>query len=830
MLAICLFILNVAKAEENNKKDLFGEKFENRIIVDLSGAWKWSSDRGESDSWEVKNIPSGNKELQVMWFAKTIKIDKKLSENKSWHLFFAGVSENIEVYINGQYLGKWLAGMAPLWVNIPEKFIEGDNVEFEFKVEPVNGHALRASEFALGAAKIYSGLLRQVYFIGTEKTWISKININSDYNITKNNAKINYEIDISSAVSNKSQEDNDLSLELMVLEGENQIFSKRKRIGKISANHKQIKFSLNITDPRLWSPKSPNEYKLRLKLSGNDNDTLSGVTDSYERSFAIKKLVESEDGYKLNGKDLFIKAVDYVDDGSDLNSSQMRERIESDVKLIKRLGANAIRFKFTPPHPQMARLCDEYGLLMFIDFPSPSMPQSIYSSSEISVRLENLSKMYFDYYGNASSFAAWGLSNWPNTAFESLGGGENYYRILDIKGIESGENDWDFESGMLIVEINDKLMSIEKIKENLEKINANNLLTLDFSSHGNSENNNGFSDILSIDYRAHRFRNLYYLSRTLDYYGVFVNAFNDYNLQYPLLIGGSEDLFTSRSGLVSTDRQTNLAFNTVQSIFNSSKEPLLNSGNSQGRINYAFTVIGISIILILMFLLNRLRRFREYFIRCLLRPYNFYSDIRDQRLISVFQSLVLVLFISLTIGIYLAELFYYNRDNIESQRFLVFSIQNIDILANVFSLIWQPVFFMTLIASIVLLLIFMISIILKIFSFWIRSKIFIQDTLTIVAWSGMPLIFLLPMALLIGKLIQGTPQFNLIFVIIFFAFSLWFFFRLLKATSVVFDVSGWKVKFLGIGLSLAFAMFPLSYLQIHYSVVDYFQYYFLYWF
>ena len=820
----------MTKAEENNKKILFGEKFENRIIVDLSEAWKQSSDRGENDSWEVKNIPSGNSKPQVMWFAKTIKIDKKLSQNKSWHLFFAGVSENIEIYINGQYLGKWLAGMAPLWVNIPEKFIEGDNVEFEFKIESINGQALRARGFALGASKIHSGLLRSAYFIGTEKTWISKININSDYNISKNNAKIDYKVDISSAVSNKSQEVSDLSLELMVFDGENQIFSKRKQIGKISANHKQIKFSLNILNPRLWSPKSPNEYKLKLKLSGNNRDTLSSEHDSYERSFAIKKLIESENGYKLNGKDLFIKAVDYVDDGSGLNRSQKQKRIETDIKLIKRLGANAVRFKFTPPHPQMAHLCDEYGLLMFIDFPSPSMPESIYLGSEVSVRLENLSKMYFDYYGNASSFAAWGLSNWPNTAFESLAGGENYYRILDIKGLESGEKDWDIESGMLIVEINDKLMSIEKIKENLEKINTNNLLTLDFSSHGDSENNNGFSDILSIDYRAHRFRNLYYLARTLNYSGVFVNSFNDYNLQYPLLIGGAEDLFTSRSGLVSKDRQTNLAFKTVQSIFNSSKEPLLNSGNSKSRINYVFTVIGISIILILIFLLNRLRRFREYFIRCLLRPYNFYSDIRDQRLISVFQSLILALFISLTIGIYIAELFYYNRDNIESQRFLVFSIQNIDILANVFSLIWQPVFFMTLITSIVLLLIFIVSILLKMFSFWIRSKIFIQDTLTIVAWSGMPLIFLLPMALLIGKLIQGTPQFNLIFIIIFIAFLLWFFFRLLKATSVVFDVSGWKVKFLGIGISIAFAMFPLSYLQIHYSVVDYFQYYFRYWF
>ncbi len=812
-------------AVENDKHSLFGEKFAKRIIIDLSGDWKYSPDK---TNWRSVKVPSGQDEDGELWHRKTIKIDKKLVKNKSWHLFFGGLSENIEIYINGQYLGKWLGGMAPFWVSIPRKFLEGDNVELEFKITGKSGLAMRSDEFSLGASKINSGLLRSLFFIGTANTWVSKININSDYDVLKKQALVNFEIDVANQVNKQITNQGKLSLELSVYDGENRIFTKIKKIGKISANHKIIKYSLNMSKPRLWSASAPNEYKLSLRIL-DGSDTLSALIDSYDKSFGIKKLAETGSGYELNGKNIFIKAVDYIEGFGDQNKSLTRKQIEKDVRMIKSLGANAVRFKFTPPHPLMARLCSEYGLLMFIDLPTASMPKSIYSRDEVSVRLENLSKMYFDYYGGESSFAAWGISWWPNLAKKSLAHGQNYYKILDIKGIQSGISDWDLNNGMTIVEINDKLMSIEDIKQSLEKINSNSPIALDFSSHGDSENNNGFSDNLSIDYRAHRFRNLYYLSKTQNFSGVFVNAFNDYKLQYPLLIGGAEDLFLSSSGLVSIDREINLAYKTVQSIFNSTKEPLLNSGNTIADINYIFTVIGIGIVLIMMFLFNRLRRFREYFIRSLLRPHNFYSDIRDQRLISLYQSLLLALFVSLTLGIYIAELFYYNRDNIETQRFMVFGIQNIEILVNLFSLIWQEVLFMILISATALILFFVMSAMLKVFSFWVRSRIFIQDTMTIIAWSSLPLIFLLPIALFMGKMIQNAPWVNMFFILILLFFLLWFFLRLLRATAVVFDVSAWKVKFLGLGVSLLIVLFPLSYLQIHYSVVDYFKYYVTYW-
>ena len=75
-------------------------------------------------------------------------------------------------------------------------------------------------------------------------------------------------------------------------------------------------------------------------------------------------------------------------------------------------------------------------------------------------------------------------------------------------------------------------------------------------------------------------------------------------------------------------------------------------------------IIGILIILIFAVVYNLFRRFRENVSRSLMRPYNFFADVRDQRMLSIFQTSMVGFIGSLAAALLFANLLYFWRMNI----------------------------------------------------------------------------------------------------------------------------------------------------------------------
>ncbi len=112
-----------------------------------------------------------------------------------------------------------------------------------------------------------------------------------------------------------------------------------------------------------WSPEDPYLYTLVVSLKDKDGAVLD--TESQRIGF---KRVEIRDGVvKLNGARLLVRGVNRHEFAPDTGRTVSRERMEEELRLMKRLNINAVRTCHYPDMDLWYDLCDEYGILVMCE-------------------------------------------------------------------------------------------------------------------------------------------------------------------------------------------------------------------------------------------------------------------------------------------------------------------------------------------------------------------------------------------------------------------------------------------------------------------------------
>jgi len=146
----------------------------------------------------------------------------------------------------------------------------------------------------------------------------------------------------------------------------------------------------------------------------------------------------------------------------------------------------------------------------------------------------------------------------------------------------------------------------------------------------------------------------------------------DYHGEYSSLIAGynRENLF--HIGLCGEDRtDTRLALKVISAKLHNAEKVTIPIGSKKDDSPMVFILFGIAFAIFLGGLVNSGRKFREDSSRALLRPYNFFADVRDQRLISVLQTNILAFLVSAVSGLLISNLLYYFRENLLFERSLL---------------------------------------------------------------------------------------------------------------------------------------------------------------
>lgn len=120
---------------------------------------------------------------------------------------------------------------------------------------------------------------------------------------------------------------------------------------------------MNIADPQLWSPETPYLYDVKLSLEA-DGKTL----DVQHQKLGVRTVkFSAEGGFQLNGVTRKIKGVCLHHDLGPLGAAVNKAAIIRQIRIMKDMGADAIRTSHNMPSTMQMEVCDSMGMMVMAE-------------------------------------------------------------------------------------------------------------------------------------------------------------------------------------------------------------------------------------------------------------------------------------------------------------------------------------------------------------------------------------------------------------------------------------------------------------------------------
>ena len=125
----------------------------------------------------------------------------------------------------------------------------------------------------------------------------------------------------------------------------------------------EIKTTLKVTNPQLWSPESPYLYQVKLtRYEGKK------VADVQTLKTGIRTISVSKDnGFQLNGITRKIKGVCLHHDLGPLGAAENKAALIRQIKMMKEMGCDAIRTAHNMPSTMQMEICDSLGMMVMAE-------------------------------------------------------------------------------------------------------------------------------------------------------------------------------------------------------------------------------------------------------------------------------------------------------------------------------------------------------------------------------------------------------------------------------------------------------------------------------
>lgn len=305
--------------------------------------------------WSVKGVLSpslascqGYLAGGIGWYRKSLNIPKSKSGEKVY-LYFEGVYNRSEVFINGHSLGKRPNGFISFAYDATAFVKYGEDNIIALRVD----HSQNAdSRWYTG-----SGIYRNVWLVYANPIHIAQWGVYAYPEVKNANGILNIEVDLENSTASAAK----LTVvnELVGPQGKVEVKSSQKlEVG--AKGSKKLIAQLNVTKPKLWDLENPTLYQLHTTILKDGKIIDQSTTQTGFRSFSF----DANKGFALNGKWMKMKGVCLHHDAGVLGSAVPNEVLKSRLQTLKEIGVNAIRTSHNPQSPDFYKLCDELGLLV----------------------------------------------------------------------------------------------------------------------------------------------------------------------------------------------------------------------------------------------------------------------------------------------------------------------------------------------------------------------------------------------------------------------------------------------------------------------------------
>lgn len=311
--------------------------------VDLPHDWSVKGQLSPTLASATGYLPGG-----IAWYRKTLTIPSERAEEKVY-LYFEGVYNRSEVYINGHLLGKRPNGYLSFMYDATPYVNYGE----------ANVIAVRVDHSQSADSRWYtgSGIYRNVWMVYANPTHIAQWGVFVyPQVVNKKQAVMRVEVELENSTNEKGKYT--VTNELLLA---NKVVAKNSKALLVNAGStSKLQSELKVSNPKLWSIDEPNLYQLKTTVYHNGKQIDQTFTTTGIRTLSF----DSNKGFALNGEWMKVKGVCLHHDAGVLGSAVPREVWKRRLMTLKEVGCNAIRTSHNPQAPDLYELCDELGLLV----------------------------------------------------------------------------------------------------------------------------------------------------------------------------------------------------------------------------------------------------------------------------------------------------------------------------------------------------------------------------------------------------------------------------------------------------------------------------------
>ena len=294
----------------------------------------------------------------IRWYRKTLELSQD-DAGKQIYLDIDGAMSYASVWCNGQYVGGWPYGYASFRLDLTPYIRAGQKNVLAIRLDNPDD----TSRWYPG-----SGIYRNVWLVKTSPVHVEQWGtFVRNQQVDSENAVMEMGVNI----ENHAGEDVQVKLQTSVYlqgkdgrpVGEEVTQSMTKDIAIKKDSWSSARFQFKVDKPKLWDIDTPNCYVAvsRVFMDGKE-------MDSYETPFGIRTIEFTHDqGFMLNGQKVAIKGVCMHHDLGALGAAFNEVAAERQLRIMKEMGANAIRTSHNPPAPELVALCDRMGLMMQLE-------------------------------------------------------------------------------------------------------------------------------------------------------------------------------------------------------------------------------------------------------------------------------------------------------------------------------------------------------------------------------------------------------------------------------------------------------------------------------
>lgn len=335
-----------------------------------------------------KPVGPGFPQNSIGWYRREFDLPASDKGKILW-LEFDGVYRDSLVWLNGHCLGRHLSGYTGFRYDISQYANYGGKNELVVRVD--------ASRFE-GWFYEGAGIYRHVWLEKTSPVAIAPNGVFVWSEFPNNEPEGVCGIHIQTKLSNPQTSDVKAMVRCEIIDPSGQSLGQTHRAVDLPAKtdgqaslrfylcspNEPLGLALGVGDedslhsPLLWSPETPNLYKLITTVESDGK-----VVDREETSFGIRTIAfDATNGFLLNGKRYQIQGTCNHQDHAGVGTAMPDALQYYRVKKLKEMGCNAIRTSHYEPTPELLDACDRLGMLVMDE--NRRMDDSDYGSNELS--------------------------------------------------------------------------------------------------------------------------------------------------------------------------------------------------------------------------------------------------------------------------------------------------------------------------------------------------------------------------------------------------------------------------------------------------------------